>query len=130
MNKKSQSSIEFVIILGVVLFFFMSFLIFVSMNMNSTTKEKRDAAMNEICHSISDEINLASASASGYERNFQIPADILGLQYNLTLDNNTLFLISEDGKHAVAYSVKTVQGTLNKGSNIIENRNGTILLNP
>jgi uncharacterized protein (UPF0333 family) len=62
-KKKSQTSLEFIILVATLLFFFSIFFIFIQISMADKTKQKKDIAIKEIALTIQNEINLAFQSS-------------------------------------------------------------------
>lgn len=128
--KRSQSAVEFIILIGVVIFFFTLFFISVNESMGDKVKEKRNIAIKDIAASVQDEINLASKSSNGYSRQFKVPYDVNGQEYNLTITGDMIYVKSSDNRQAVALPVPTISGDVVKGDNLIKKEGGMIYLNP
>ena len=58
--KKAQTAIEFVVLVGIVLFFFTGFFLLVQENMSDKIMEKRDLIIKDIALGVQDEVNLAA----------------------------------------------------------------------
>ena len=128
-KRKAQSSIEFVIILIAVLFFFLSMLFVLQQNLAQKNFEKRDLIIKDLASNVRDEINLASTSSDGYSRNFKLPQDILGLDYSIHIINDLVYLNTSDGRHAVSFPIVNISGSVIKGVNRISKNNGQIYMN-
>lgn len=128
-DKKSQTSAEFIILVSVLLFFFTIFFIAVQINMSDKIKERQNINVKEIALIVQDEINLAHQSDDGYYREFKIPKDIDGMDYNITLIENLVFIKTIDEKHAIALPVQNVTGQIVKDKNAIKKINGEVKLN-
>jgi hypothetical protein len=129
MQKKAQSAIEFIVVLMSVMVFFMLFIAAIEFNRSESLVEKRGAMLDEIALGVRDEINLAAGATDGYSRQFMMPDNVLGLEFNITLVGNFIYLKTIDDKYALGYPVHNVTGYAQTGSNIIEKINGTIYLN-
>lgn len=129
MQKKAQSAIEFIIIVGFVLFFFIMFIGFMQSQALDKTYEKRNLILKNTLQSVQEEINLASTSVDGYYREFTLPQTILNLEYEINIIENIVYANTTNQKHAMALPIKNVTGTINPGTNIIEKENGTVYLN-
>ena len=131
MEKRAQSAVEFMILIGAVLFFFVSFMYALSVQKGEDIQEKKDLQVKDIVLTVKDEINLASEASNGYSRSFAIPEKIGGyLDYDISIQGNLLYIATSDGRSAMAYPTLnvTVSG-INKGSNTIRKNNGTIYFN-
>lgn len=128
-SKKGQSAAEFMIIIAFALFFLIGIIIAIEASRSSSIQTQRDKFMNEVALSIVDEINLAAGSTDGYARQFKIQGNALGVEFNASLVEGSVYLRSYDGKHALAYAVQNVTGDLIMGNNLIERINGSVYLN-
>jgi hypothetical protein len=129
-HQKAQSAIEFFILIGSMLFIFVTLLGLISGNIGQKEYQKRDIAAKELALSLQDEINLAQAASDGYSRQFKMPFTTLGYDYNVTLVDGYVYVQSLDGKHALALPGYNASGQpVVIGDNNITKRNGTIYLN-
>ena len=129
MNKKLQSAIEFLILVGAVLFIFVLFLGLFQQNIGEKTKEKRNYVMTELALSVQNEISLASEASNGYQRQFQIPQNILGLDYEINITSGLVYVRTKDKEHSLALPVQNITGDLNITHNTIKKLNGIVYLN-
>ena len=79
-TKKSQSSIEFVIIVGAVLLAFITFLGILQKNLGEKNSERANLKFQELAESVQNELNIASKSTDGYQRTFTIQNKIEGFE--------------------------------------------------
>ncbi len=128
-NIKGQSAIEFVILIMAILFLFVGFLYFIQGKVYDTQNEAVTVAVNEIAITIRDEINLAHGSADGYSRQFFLPLNLNGFDYEAEILESSIYVRTQDGKHAVALTVPVVVGNVLIGTNSINKINGTVYLN-
>jgi hypothetical protein len=129
MNEKSQSSIEFMILVGAVLFIFITISLALQTTTVSKSKEKRALEVQNLALIVRNEIDLAFSSLDGYERTFNIPQKIINLDYTIILDNGVVYIITEDSSVALSLSTKPVTGQLQKGDNLIRKMGGELFLN-
>jgi hypothetical protein len=128
-HRRGQSAIEFVILVTAVLFFLVLFLVAVQERVGEKKFEEFDNVVNEIAFIVQDEINLASLSTDGYNRQFTIPTNINLLDYDVNVIEGLVYVRTVDGRHAVVLSVGEVIGDVIKGTNSIRKDNGIIYLN-
>ena len=100
--KRGQSAIEFLILVGAMLFVFVLFLGLFQKNIGEKIVEKRNYALTELALTIQNEINLASEASNGYSRTFEIPKDILGSDYDVNITSGMVYARTRDGVHALA----------------------------
>jgi uncharacterized protein YpmB len=125
--KRGQSAIEFAVIFGFVLFFFIVFFAIIQENQSDKNKEKERLIIQNIALDVQDEINLAAGSSEGYYREFTIPQNILGKDYDIQIIGEKVYANTSD--FGVSYSVFEVQGNLVKGQNTIKKENEKVYLN-
>ncbi len=125
--KKSQSAIEFAVIFGFILFFFIAFFAVIQLNQSEKNKEKEKLIIQNVALDVQDEINLAAQSSDGYYREFNVPLNIFGREYNITLIDGMVYVNTSD--FGVSYNIFEVNGTLTKGTNRIRKENGAVYLN-
>ena len=126
--KKSQTALEFSMLVGFLLFFFVTFFLAIQGNMADKTAETKSAEIKELALNIQDEINLALGSTDGYSRNFTIPEYINGKDYEANITDNMIY-VAIGKESAIALPVAKVTGNIKKGENRIRKLNGEVLLN-
>lgn len=126
---KSQTAIEFVILVGFVLFVFVAFLLVIRGNTSDKIREKKNQAVKELALTVQDEINLALSSTDGYYRSFNLPETLSGQEYEAEISEGMVYIHTTDNKYAIALPVANVTGDVNEGGNIIRKENGEIKLN-
>ncbi len=129
MSKKSQSAIEFMIIVIALMFLMILLFAAIEENRASRVNSQRDLFMNDLAISIRDEINLAHSASEGYSRIFKVPGEAFGVEFNASIREGDIYLASYDGRHALAHAVANVTGDVKIGDNYIEKINGSVYLN-
>ena len=129
MSKKGQSSIEFIILIGALMFATISILLILESSVSDKTKEKTNLEFKENARNIQNEITLANSATNGYQREFELPARLGSMNYSISLTNSFIYIESEDKKYALALPVYNVTGNIIKGKNIIRKLNDIVYLN-
>ncbi len=129
LEKNAQTAIEFVIMIGFVLFFFIAILLVVQEGMSDKIKEKRNLAAKEIALIVQDEINLALESSDGYYREFEIPNKVGSQNYDIQIIEDMVYVNTTDNEYAIALPVPKITGNVQKGTNSIQKEKGEIKLN-
>ncbi len=130
-SKRSQSAMEFVILVGFVLFFFAAFYLAIQGNISDRTREKTNLAVKEIALTVQDEFNLASESTDGYFREFKLPVTANGKEYNIQINEDIVFVVTQDGKNSISLPVAkvTIANQIQRGANTLKKENGEVILN-
>lgn len=128
-NVKAQSAIEFLLLVGVVLFLTLGFMSVFQKDVARKGAEKREFEMQELMRSVQNEINIAAGSADGYIREFEIPDRIVGKEYSIGIYDGYVYLNTTDGMHAMAVPTHNVTGQLRKGANLIRTINNSVFVN-
>src|SRR3989338_8816270 len=116
---RGQSAIEFVIIVSSVLFVFTAMVISVQYQISDKNKEKINLAVMEIALTVQDEINIASSTIDGYEREFEIPEKIVNKEYEVNITDGTVYVRTNDGRFGLSLPVLEVTGDVVKRTNKI-----------
>ncbi len=128
-SKKAQSAIEFVILVGVVTFFFASFMLVLQANIYEKNWEKINHLTKEIALNVQNEIDIASKAIDGYRREFEIPAKIQYSDYEISIVDSFVYVKTNDDLHALSLPAAEVIGQPIKGVNVIRKTNGEVFLN-
>lgn len=127
--KKTQSSIEFIILVSVLLLFLVSFLMIVQQNISDKMREQKDAGIRDVAVIVQDEINLAFKSGDGYFREFTIPEKILGESYELGTIPGRVYARTFDNRSSISLPIKDATGEIRIGQNTITKENNIIYIN-
>jgi|TARA_B100001971_G_C18098836_1_gene487667 hypothetical protein len=128
-SKKAQAGVEFIMIVSTLFFFMSLFFLTIQENMADETKKRENLLAREIALIVQDEINLALESRDGYERNFEIPKKVGNLDYEITVSEGVVYIITGGNEHALALQVANVSGEINITKNNIKKIDGKIYLN-
>lgn len=129
LNKNAQSAIEFVILVGFILFAFTAFFLTIQGNISDELRERKNLAIKEVALSVQGEINLALEASEGYYREFKIPERIVNQDYEINITDERVYVRTKDGKNAISLPVFNVTGDVQKGTNSIKKESGEIKLN-
>tara|TARA_Y100000031_G_scaffold25122_1_gene26962 strand:- start:13638 stop:14102 length:465 start_codon:yes stop_codon:yes gene_type:complete len=83
--KKTQISMEFMLLITFMLFFFIVFFGVVQYRMAEATSTKEMLLLREVGDYVKNEISLAATVEDGYERTFETPIDVVGREYYMHL---------------------------------------------
>ncbi|MFH0808399.1 MAG: hypothetical protein V1888_02175 [archaeon] len=128
-QSRGQVAIEFIIVLGAVLFFTSLFLLTIQKVQEEKIYSNQNIQLKEIALTVQNEINLALASSDGYTRQFQLPETSGMLEYEITIDNGIVYAKTTNDKHAMTLPVQEVIGNINITENTIQKLNGQVYLN-
>lgn len=126
-NKRGQGAMEFLVMFGSALFFFAIFMSIIQMNITSKNEEKQRVILQNVALDVKKEIKFAAESMDGYSREFFIPQNILGMDYEIILVEN--LVLATMGEQTFSYDISNVTGSIQKGGNVIKKENGKVLLN-
>ncbi|MFH1365694.1 MAG: hypothetical protein ABIH28_03860 [archaeon] len=128
-NNKSQTAIEFIILVSFVLFFFSIFFMVIGGNISDKMNERRNLLVKDIAFTVQDEINLASKSSEGYVREFDLPEKVGEKDYIPNIVEDMIYVKTSDGKSAIALPIPKITGQILIGRNTIKKEDGEIKLN-
>lgn len=127
---KAQVSIEFIVLVSVLLLIFIAFLLSSSSLKFRLIGIKSDTEAKELCDDIASEINHAVRAGNGYERRFHVEDSFYGVSnFDISIEGNSVFI--DWNKKSVSSMIITnnVVGDVSKGWNKINNTNGVIYVN-
>src|SRR3989344_34537 len=128
---RGQSGIELIIVVGFFAFSFLIFLLVIHRNTADERFENRNILVQEVALQIQQEINLAMNSANGYSRQFVLPMTISGVSYTVDIvDGDTVYIKTDDEKHALSLPTAEVTGEIIIGVNYISKVDDVVRLNP
>jgi len=137
MQKRSQFTVEFVIIFSVAFFFFLVLLTMIDHFIANNREEAELKKMNALGESIRKNLALADETGTGFEIQMRIPEDLDGQQYEIFIDEdvNLLYLRHAETNTMVPKaipdtSVTDPNGIISKGCNKITKENGKIFIRP
>lgn len=94
--------------------------------MNDSKDDEAASRMKDLGFELQREIILASEVHEGYERTIFIPSYLGKMEYELN-NTATILVLSYDGTD-YPFPIPNVNGTLQKGDNIIKNIGGEIFI--
>jgi len=129
---KGQTSIEFIIVVGFLLFFFVVFSLAINSHLSDRYREKEELSVKNIALIVQDELNLAVKATPGYSREFSLPSQISGTGYSLEVISDMIQIKS--GRTALALPINQevkINPAINitKGKNKIQKNESGVYLN-
>lgn len=124
--RKGQVAMEFLILVGIAFFAFVSIVVIMFLNTEHLRDEEDYDMLVGLSVSVQNEFNSASVVRDGYSRNFVLPQTINGMSYTISKENDTVYF-SSDSKE-VSISVPEFSGVLTKGANSINKTGGVIYI--
>jgi len=95
-SRKSQASLEFLIILTVFMFFFVSFVGVFNYYSHQIEVSNKQAYLSDVATNLQEELQFAQSLEPGFHRKLMIPATINGNAYNIKILNATQLGSSEN----------------------------------
>ena len=131
-SKKSQNSMEFVVLTSFMMFVFLVFFIIIQQRIATATEQKNDATAGQILDIAVNEIKLAESVSDNYYRVFSMPNNLNGLQYNISIIpdvvGNTELLIRYGGHEQIYFLEQFISNdsSIGYGFNNISKNDGII----
>ena len=125
--KRAQVSMEFVFLIGLAFAVMVVFIAATRSEFNTLQSEEERSLVKDVSVMVQHELVLASNVENGYIRIFEIPQKLEGIEYNISVTNNTLLAATDDYEYVL--NVPSVVGNLQKGDNTINKTDGVIYLN-
>src|SRR4030042_6076078 len=86
---RAQSSVEFVLIIGIMFLIFLGMFMVIESRMAGAYKDRLYNIMTEVGRLITTEIRMAHASPGTYAREFTLPYNVGGYNYTINLYDKT-----------------------------------------
>jgi len=124
---KAQSAMEFLMLVGILLFIFVMFYVVVFERIQRLNDEKAILLGEDVATKVQKEILLAAQVSDGYQRTFRLPQKIEGMNYTIQVSGKEVTV--KTPKTEVVKIIPEVVGNITKEINRINKTNGTIYLN-
>ncbi len=128
-RKRSQISVEFIILFFMVFVFFSALSAATVKRMNMERESQRNWEAESILNILYSEVNNAGDSIGNYSRLFNLPKDLLGKNYTINITNDELIELTCESKNYYKWLKYKTEGQPKKGKNTIVKINNTIKLN-
>jgi len=126
-NIKSQSAMEFLILIGLA---FLATILFVTISVNEIKefKSQKDFFLiKDLALKLQKEVSIAATVEDGYERNFDLPNKLESTDYFITTKNTSITVNSSGTVFSV--TIPIIIGNFTKGNNKIEKISGKVYIN-
>lgn len=126
MKKKSQSSIEFVLLLSFMLFIGLGFFLILQGQIIDVSEKNDQQYLSEINSIVMDEVKLAKSSMKDFHHLFSLPTNVMGQPYEIEIQDNKELILKQRDKTQLNFLSEEVIGVLYLGENIIYNLDGNV----
>lgn len=136
---KSQSSVEFSLVISLVILGFTVFLIFLNERFDEMETQKSYNVLEDLGTVVKSEVELATLAESGYRRNFSLPSTVARRDFEIEYRNGTtlkanysIFSVKykeSDISHYVFIMPPNITGDFEEGDNVIKKVNDTVVVN-
>lgn len=127
-NRKAQVAIEFIVLIVVLFSVFMVYTISTRKKMDEIRDKKEYVLLKDITKTAQNEILMAVKVEDGYQREFELPEILDNINYTINITNGVL-IMGRTELHDISLPIPWVNGTLQKGTNIIRKENGNVKVN-
>ncbi|MFH1398937.1 MAG: hypothetical protein ABIG95_02405 [Candidatus Woesearchaeota archaeon] len=131
--RNAQSSIEFALLVTFMFLIFTVFFVAVSDRLASIYKEREIILLEELGAYVQNELRLAGSAVDGYYREFEVPLDLNGYDYEIIIQDyaaeglNQTDLIVHYANHSLDYDHVLPVSKLVTGS-IVPKLNTTVVI--
>ena len=128
-QNKSQSALEFIVLASFMLLAVLGFFAVTG----SRVLEAKEEGNREIAKDIADfayhEIEIAKSVNDGYTRVFNMPENVNGVDYAISIIDNRELIVNYLGYEHIRFLPSNATGSITKGNNKISKSNGIIFIN-
>ena len=128
-NKKSQSAIEFVLLISFMIVVFFGFFFAIQSQITDVTNKQKMQTLEEANNLVKTNIELARQSYPDFSNKFILP-DLGNTIYQVTIEENNTLVSKIDDKEYIDFLQYEIKGELKTGSkyeNIIYHNDGIFL---
>ena len=125
---KAQVAIEFIIIFAVFLVALTIVVLASWNNIANINKSAIEFEANRVLSLVSAKINTVYLEGNGFSMGLVVPERIGLINYTVAFEGSTMWLNMEGKSYSRKLLTSNITGTLNKGSNTLENVNGEIVI--
>lgn len=129
-NLNAQAALQFIIIIGILLFIFIVFSAIITNKNAELNKDKLMIQAQDIINSVQKEIVIATTVIDGYYREFSIPSQIGSHDYSIYIgDPKNTTLVLNFLNNDFTKRIPSIIGEPTKGLNRINRTGGVVYLN-
>ena len=125
---KAQSSIEFILIFGLLLTVLAVGATVGWLRIYGISEANKNLEISKVLDDITSKINLAFLGGDGFQINLNVPKDISGQNYSVNIYNNNVVIIFENLTYSKTLLTQNITGNLSIGINNLLNEEGEILI--
>ena len=120
---------EFIVLASFMLLVILGFFAVTSSRILEAKEEGNRKIAEDIAALAYNEIEIAKSVNDGYIRNFFMPQTVNGVNYSISITDNTELVVNYLDIEHVKFLPSNVTGNIAKGNNKISKSNGIIFLN-
>jgi len=124
---RAQVSFEFMTIIVVVVLITVVFGIIAADRISELRNEKQTLQLEDLANKVKNEIDIAHAMQTGFERNFDLPYYIGNENYTIDIEKDLVVITIKDRSFAAA--IQPINGTFVQGPNLIKKIPSGVVLN-
>jgi hypothetical protein len=129
-KKRGQVAMEFLILISIAFCIFIIYTVITRDKVVNLSMEEEYIHLQDFTDSVRSEILVASQVEDGYYREFTLPQKIADkYEYTIYVNTTTDNIISNTTNHQQVINIPHVNGTIQKGTNVITKEGGIIYLN-
>ena len=127
-RKKSQSSVEFVLIAGVMFLVFIGMAMIIQGRVANAQRDRLYDGLEGLGRVVSTEVRLAHAAQGYYAREFFLPELVRGFNYSINIYDQSEIVINVDELSYVVFLDSNITGDIGKRRNLIMKNNTNITI--
>lgn len=125
-SRTGQSGLEFLVTMALALLLFTAtYSVFIEKKQLADQNQRQQDA-EEIADKTAFNLDLALTEGNGYSRSFELPQDIDGEDYNVTIGEEIVLVEYLETSTLATTAVNSIDGTVKPGENTVKNLEGTI----
>lgn len=127
-NNSAQSSIEFILIFGLLLIILAIAVNVAWVRIYGISNANRNLEVSKVLDDVSNKINLAFLEGDGFSINLEVPNSLFGQNYTIEIHRNNVVIYYLNSTYSSHLLTENITGTIHKGDNKILNSRGEIVI--
>lgn len=126
--RKAQAAIEFLILFIILMIALTAATFMTVQNSRDLTETKISLEVTMLLNDASNKINMAFLEGPGFMINLTLPGQIFSLNYTIYVQSNYMSINIQNTTYFKSLLTDNITGSLNKGVNLVRNRDGEIVI--
>lgn len=126
--RKAQAATEFLVLFMILMIALTSATFMTVERSRDLTDIKISLEVTKLLNDASNKINMAFLEGPGFMINLTLPEQVFSLNYTIYIQSNYMSVEIQNTTHFKSLLTDNTTGTLKKGVNLVQNKNGVVVI--